>query len=285
MAGGHAEATRLNSAGRSWAGSGRKLLCGPRLAGPGGGRAGPRARRHCLRSGRPRPGRGGPREARAAGAGGRKGVASGLGAAAPQARGEAAWDGGTGRDGGCMVGAPHGALPCAPDPRGRCGAPVAHSWTVLSDGGDSGGWGGGCGQGRASRAARSWGPPPWRVGAQAPLELRVLLLRLGPRRARQAGRAAVPDTPKSQASAAARRTEDLPPPPLSFFGSVSGPATRRWGLRPSLRARELAARQRWKRDKSGTVCRRKFLMQLSAFADCLSKRLPGDGLQHVRYGN
>lgn len=75
------------------------------------------------------------------------------------------------------------------------------------------------------------------------------------------------------------------PPPLSFFGSVSGPATRRWGLRPSLRARELAARQRWKRDKSGTVCRRKFLMQLSAFADCLSKRLPGDGLQHVRYGN
>lgn len=75
------------------------------------------------------------------------------------------------------------------------------------------------------------------------------------------------------------------PPPLSFFGSVSGPATRRWGLTPSLRARELAARQRWKRDKSGTVCRRKFLMQLSAFADCLSKRLPGEGLRHVRYGN
>jgi hypothetical protein len=240
---------------------GGKLLCGP-------GRPGGSPRRHCLRAGRPRPGTPGPAEARRAE--GRRLWVGGSEAPGPR---WATLEGGIGAAGARhrRPGAPLGSLRCAPDPWGEVWSPSGAFLNHLVRRGRLGGLGWGL-----RSWPRSWGPSPRRVGARAPLEPRVLLLRAaGLRRARPGGRGS--GARHSQVpSAAGPRTEDLFFL-LLFFGSVGGPVTGRWGLTTKLRARELAARQPWKRDKSGTVCRRKFLMQLSAFADCLSKRLPGEG--------
>lgn len=207
----------------------------------------------------------GPAEARRAE--GRRLRAGGSGAPGPQ---QAALGGGTGAAGARrrrrQPGAPPGSPRCVPDPWGEVWSPSGAFLNHLVRRRRLAGCGGGCGQGRApgGRRLRGWAPrrpcSPGCSGCAA-----------GRRRARPgvqdsgARHSQVPSRPSF-----GRRT--------FFLGEGVLLVTRYPPLGPNtkLRARGLAARQPWKCDKSGTVCRRKFLMQLSAFADCLSKRLPDD---------
>lgn len=230
MAGGHAEAARSSAAGRSWAGSGGKLLCGPRLAGPGG-RAGPRAVIVCALAARG-SGRGAPR-----GAAGGRASPRGWGLRRPRPARRAAWDGGTGRDGGVHgPGAPAGRSPALQTLGGGAGPgqrilePSCQTAAAR-----------GLGRGLRSRPRFGGRPLP---GATA----------LEGGRPGAAGAAGAPAAPRAspcapggpgsgarhsrvpseRGPAADRRSCPPPhPPPLSFFGSRSGPATRRWGLTPS----------------------------------------------------